>query len=141
MKDSWEPLVDLSIVHFMIYPETMAGSGPIHETVSQIVNDDFFGMIEISHINDAAIRKQAIRVLEPQIDEAKEIGAKRFTVLSGPDPGQEKRAHARSLLIESLLELCGYAKDREISLTLETFDRTIEKKSLIGPSDEALEIS
>ena len=178
MKDSWKPLVDLSIVHFMIYPETMAGSGPILETVSQIVNDDFFGMIEISHINEAAIRKQAadlirtsharvafgaqptilrqkldlnsddqskrmdaIRILEPQIDEAKEIGAKRFTVLSGPDPGQEKREHARSLLTESLLELCGYAKHREISVTLETFDRTIEKKSLIGPSDEALEIS
>ena len=178
MKESWEPLVDLSIVHFMIYPETMAGSGPILETVSQIVNDDFFGMIEISHINDAAVRKQvadtiqtsharvafgaqptilrgkldlnsddkskrleAIKILEPQIDEAKEIGAKRFTVLSGPDPGPEKRTNARSLLIESLLELCGYAKDRGISVTLETFDRTIEKKSLIGPSEEALEVS
>ncbi len=64
MKDSWEPLVDLSIVHFMIYPETMAGSGPIHETVSQIVNDDFFGMIEISHINDAAIRKQVADTIQ-----------------------------------------------------------------------------
>lgn len=178
MKESWEQLVDMSIVHFMIYPETIAGSGPILETVSQIVNDDFFGMIEISHINDAAVRKQAadmiqtsharvafgaqpailrqkldlnsedrskteeaIKVLEPQIDEAKEIGARRFTVLSGPDPGSEKRERARGILVESLIELCGYAKERGISVTLETFDRTIEKKSLIGPSDEALEVS
>jgi sugar phosphate isomerase/epimerase len=80
-------------------------------------------------------------VLEPQIDEAKEIGARRFTVLSGPDPGSEKRERARGILVESLIELCGYAKERGISVTLETFDRTIEKKSLIGPSDEALEVS
>ncbi|HXY82211.1 MAG TPA: TIM barrel protein [Candidatus Saccharimonadales bacterium] len=178
MKESWEQLVDMSIVHFMIYPETIAGSGPILETVSQIVNDDFFGMIEISHINDVTVRKQvadmiqtshvrvafgaqpailrqkldinsedpsktkeAIKVLEPQIDEAKEIGARRFTVLSGPDPGSEKRERARGILVDSLIELCGYAKDRGLSVTLETFDRTIEKKSLIGPSDEALEVS
>lgn len=178
MKESWEPLVDLSIVHFMIYPETIAGSGPILETVSLIVNDAFFSMIEISHISDATVRKQtaeiieashsrvafgaqpailrqkldlnstdrsirmeAIKTLQPLIDEAKEVGAKRFTVLSGPDPGQEKREQARRLLVESLLELCSYAKSREVGVTLETFDRTIEKKSLIGPSDEALEIS
>ena len=175
MKDSWEPLVDLSIVHFMIYPETMAGSGPIVETVSRIVNDDFFSMIEVGHIKDPEARKQvaeviatsharvafgaqptilrgkldpnsvdetkrkeALSTLLPQIDEAKELGAKRFTILSGPDPGDEKRATERDLLVQSLFELCAYAKDRGMSITLETFDRKIEKRSLIGPSDEAL---
>ena len=178
MKDSWEPLVDLSIVHFMIYPETLTGSGPIVETVSRIVNDDFFSMIEVGHINDPETRKQvagviatshsrvafgaqptiltkkldpnssdetkrkeAISTLLPQIDEAKEIGAQRFTILSGPDPGEEKRAAGRDLLVQSLLELCAYAKDRGVSITLETFDRTVEKKSLIGPSDEALSVA
>ena len=175
MKESWEPLVDLSIVHFMIYPESMAGSGPILETVSRIVNDDFFSMVEVCHINDVEVRKQvanvivtsharvafgaqptilrgkldpnsidgtkrkeALSTLLPQIDEAKELGAKRFTILSGPDPGDEKRVAERELLIQSLLDLCAYAKDRGVSITLETFDRKIEKKSLIGPSDEAL---
>ena len=178
MKDSWEPLVDLSIVHFMIFPDTMGGSGPILETVSRIVNDDFFSMIEVSHINDPQVRRQvadviessharvafgaqpvilsqkldlnsldesrrgeAIKTLLPIIDEAKEIGAKRFTVLSGPDPGREKREEARGLLVDSLLQLCSYARERGVSVTLETFDRTIEKKSLIGPSSEALSVS
>ncbi len=178
MKDSWKPLVDLSIVHFMIFPDTMAGSGPIVETVSRIVNDNFFSMIEVSHINDPQVRKQvadtietsharvafgaqppilsqkldlnsldesrrreAIKTLLPIIDEAKEIGAKRFTVLSGPDPGPEKREEARGLLVDSLLQLCSYARERGVSVTLETFDRTIEKKSLIGPSPEALLVS
>ena len=178
MKDSWEPLVDLSIVHFMIFPDTMAGSGPIVETVSRIVNDSFFSMIEVSHINDPQVRKQVADVIEtsharvafgaqppilsqkldlnsldesrrretvktllPLIDEAREIGAKRFTVLSGPDPGPEKREEARGLLVDSLLQLCSYARERGVSVTLETFDRTIEKKSLIGPSPEALSVS
>ncbi len=178
MKESWEPLIDLSIVHFMIFPETLTGSGPILETVSKIVNDEFFSMIEIGHINDPEVRKQvadtiatahvrvafgaqpailtkkldmnsfdetkrkdALQTLEPLIDEAKEMGAKRFTVLSGPDPGAEKRGPATELLIESLLKLCSYGKERGVSVTLETFDRTVEKKSLIGPSDEALMVS
>ncbi len=178
MKDPWEPLVDLSIVHFMIFPETLQGSGPILETVSKIVNDDFFSMIEVGHVNDGEVRKQvaetiatshvrvafgaqpailtkkldlnsfdetkrkeALTTLMPLIDEAKEIGAKRLTVLSGPDPGESKRAPARELLVQTLLELCNYGKQRGVSITLETFDRTIEKKSLIGPSEEALEVT
>jgi sugar phosphate isomerase/epimerase len=177
MKDSWEPLVDLSIVHFMIFPDTIGGSGPILETVSQTVNDDFFSMVEISHINDPQVRKQVADVIEtsharvafgaqpliltqkldlnsldqakragtiktllPFIDEAKEVGAKRFSVLGGPDPSPNKRDEARKLLIDSLLPLCSYAKERGMSVTLETFDRTVEKKSLIGPSLEALRL-
>jgi len=174
MKDPWEPIVDLSIVHFMVFPETMGGSGPILETISKIVNDDFFSMVEVCHINDSEVRKQAaeliatshmrvafgaqpsilskkldlnsydeskrkeaLATLKPLIDEAKEIGAGRFTVLSGPDPGAEKRADARKLLVASLLDLCSYGKEIGVDVTLETFDRTIEKKSLIGPSEEA----
>jgi sugar phosphate isomerase/epimerase len=168
----------MSIVHFMIYPETMSGAGPVLETVSRIANDDFFSMIEITHINDVQIRKQvadiikiahmrvafgaqppilsqklnlnsldptkrkeAISAVKALVDEAGEIGAKRLTVLSGPDPGDKERASAKTLLIESLLELCAYSKEKSMSITLETFDRSVEKKSLIGPSQEALEIS
>ncbi len=64
MKEFWEPLVDLSIVHFMIFPETLTGSGPIFETVSRIVNDDFFSMIEVGHINDPEVRKQVAAAID-----------------------------------------------------------------------------
>ena len=66
---------------------------------------------------------------------------KRFTVLSGPDPGTGKREEGRKALVESLLELCSYAGEKDVSVTLETFDRSIEKKSLIGPSPEAHEVA
>ena len=177
MKENWTPLVDLSIVHFMIYPETMAGSGPIVETISRILSDDFFSMIEVAHINDVEVRrevaamidtaharvafgaqpsilrgkldlnsfdaskrKESVDALLPLVDEAKELGAKRFTVLSGPDPGG-RREEARGLLVDSLMTLCSYAKDRGVSVTLETFDRSVEKKSLVGPSEESLMVS
>ena len=177
LKENWASLVDLSIVHFMAYPETMAGSGPIVETVSRILSDDFFSMIEVAHINDPAVRKEVAGLIEtaharvafgaqpyilrekldlnsfdetkrkdsvdkllPLVDEAKELGAKRFTVLSGPDPGI-KREEAGRLLVDSLMTLCSYAKERGVSVTLETFDRTVEKKSLMGPSEESLLIS
>ena len=169
MKDSWEPLIDLSIVHFMIFPETMGGSGPIVETVSKIAADDFFSMIEVGHINDAETRKQtadlieaahlrvafgaqpsilsqklnlnsqdptkrkeAISGIKTLIDEAMSVGAKRLTVLSGPDPGEKDRTVAKELLIQSLLELCAYAKEKSLSMTLETFDRTIDKRQTIS---------
>jgi sugar phosphate isomerase/epimerase len=48
---------------------------------------------------------------------------------------------AKELLLQSLHELCAYGKERGVGVTFETFDRTIEKKSLIGPSEEALTIS
>ena len=63
VKDSWEPIVDLSIVHFMIFPETLTGSGPIAETVAKIVNDEFFSMIEVGHINDPEVRKQVAELI------------------------------------------------------------------------------
>jgi hypothetical protein len=40
-----------------------------------------------------------------------------------------------------LHELCAYGKERSVGITLESFDRTVEKGSLIGPSNEALMIS
>jgi len=90
---------------------------------------------------DEAKRKEALSTLIPQIDEAKEVGARRFAVMSGPDPGEGKRAAASKLLVESLLTLCSYGKERGIAVTLETFDRDVEKKSLIGPAEEALAVS
>ena len=178
MLESWESFVDMSIVHFMLHPETMGGDGPILETVSKIANDEFFSMIEITHINNLQVRNQVAEVIrtshmrvafgaqpiilsqkldlnslnaekrketiakiETLVDEAKEVGARRLTVLSGPDPGDKDRGEAMKLLIESLLQICSYAKEKSVSITLETFDRSVDKKSLIGPSQEAREIS
>ncbi len=82
-------------------------------------------------------RKQALDTLKPYIDQAAEIGARRFVVLSGPDPGEADRAAATEVLMTSLCDLGAYARHYGIAITLETFDRAVDKKALIGPADEA----
>ena len=40
------------IVHFMAFPETIKGEGPILETVYKIATDDYFSAIELTSIKD-----------------------------------------------------------------------------------------
>jgi sugar phosphate isomerase/epimerase len=90
---------------------------------------------------DEAERRHAVEQLKPRIDEAAEIGAKRMAFLSGKDPGEKDRRAAVAALVKSLRELCAYGRERGVALTLETFDRDIDKKALIGPSDLASEFA
>lgn len=54
----------VGIVHFMAYPETIAGDGPTVETIKKIVQDDFFSGIEITSINDPEARQEVIQTLQ-----------------------------------------------------------------------------
>ena len=176
MDKHWSHYCTMSIVHFMAFPTTITGDGPIAATVSKIAEDSFFGAVEITHINDPAERqktrnvieashikvgfggqplvlrgklnpnsldeaerKAAVQGLKAGIDEAAEMGAKRMAFLSGKDPGEADRPAALKALIQSTKELCAYGQERGIGITCETFDRTIDKKALIGPSDLAAE--
>jgi sugar phosphate isomerase/epimerase len=169
----------VGIVHFMAFPETGKGEGPVLETVRQIAEDTFFGAIEVTHVadpavraevaklmktaglivgfgsqpielgakldmnsTDPAVRKTAVDRLKLAVDEAYELGAKRFAFLSGPYSGPEKHKAATEALLQSLDEVCTYAESKgSMSCVLEVFDRTIDKKSLIGPTSEGVEVS
>jgi sugar phosphate isomerase/epimerase len=87
-------------------------------------------------------RKMAVREIKAGVDEAYEIGAKALAFLSGEDPGEEKREQALRLLIFSIKEICDYAKSKgDLKITLEIFDRDIDKKCLIGPANEARKLA
>jgi sugar phosphate isomerase/epimerase len=166
----------MSIVHFMAFPGTAWGEGPIVETVTRIAEDPFFGGIEIGCINDPAVRSQAKRLIETahlqvchvagaallqqklnlnslcetermkaveqlyrNVDEAAEVGAKRVGFLSGADPGDEDRPRALDALAKSVKQAAAYARDKGITMVLETSDRAIDRKRLIGPSPLAAE--
>jgi sugar phosphate isomerase/epimerase len=90
---------------------------------------------------DSSERATATQALEHYMEQAAEMGARRFVLLSGPDPGQAHRAAATEALIESLQELCAYARRCRLSVVLETFDREVDKKALIGPAEEALVVA
>lgn len=174
MDKPWTHYCKLSIVHFMAFPETIRGDGPIAETVAKIAEDDFFDAIEVGWIKDDAVRREVRHIIEvshltaafgaqpalllqkldlnsrdPDVraravaqmkacaEEAAELGARRMALLSGPDPGAEHRAEATRLLADSLRQICEHGRQHGVGITLETFDRAIEKKALIGPADEA----
>jgi len=54
----------VGLIHFMAYPETMKGEGPILETLQKIAEDDFFTAVEVSWIKDAKVRQKAKKLLE-----------------------------------------------------------------------------
>jgi sugar phosphate isomerase/epimerase len=53
----------VGIVHFMAYPECMKGEGPIYDTLTKIVEDEFFAAVEITWIKDPAERARVKALL------------------------------------------------------------------------------
>jgi len=180
MDRPWQAFCKLGLVHFMMYPQVMRGEGPILETAQKIAADDFFEVIEIAPVKDAAVlpqlkrlaesahmligfgaqpgllinklnlaaldeaqRQKAVDNVKGSIDQAYAVGARILALLDGPNsyPGPDKVEQAKDAIVCSLSELCRYAKDKAIDYTLwislETFDREIEKRSLLGPTPEA----
>ncbi len=56
--------MQVGLVHFMAYPSTMEGEGPILETVKKIAKDDYFTAIEVTQINDDTVRQEVKDLLD-----------------------------------------------------------------------------
>lgn len=178
MKDSIHHYMRFGVIHFMAYPEVMGGEGPILETLSEIAYDADFTAVEIAHVGDPEVRRQAgelcaaagltvayaaqpailggklnlnsldeterqrvVKVLEAEMRQALDLGAGAMAVLSGPDPGPDDRPAAADALVKTLQELCDLGRRNGVRVTLETFDRDIDKRALIGPSEEAAAVA
>jgi len=92
--------------------------------------------LDLNSLN-ASERIRAVDQVKACIDEASELGADHLTVLSGPDPGPAKRDDATRVLVDSLNEICAYGEQKKVAITMETFDREVEKKCLTGPAKES----
>ncbi len=181
---SWHNVMQLGIVHFMIYPQLLRGDGPIVETARRIAADPFFDVLEVGLINDPAAipalkalaeeaqltlgvgaqpgllttggnlaaldeaaRQTAVANVKASIDRAYALGARLLAFLDGKNsyPGPDKEAQARAQLVKSARELCAYAREKatsyELFLSLEVFDRAIEKRSLLGPAPLVAEVA
>lgn len=84
---------------------------------------------------------KAIAACREMIDQAYDLGARIMMVMSGPDPGESDRAAAREAFGDALKQLCRYAGERSeeylLALSVETFDREVDKKCLLGPTRDA----
>ena len=64
MKDSLYKYMRVGLVHFMAYPSTIKGEGPILETIKKLALDDYFTAIEITTVKDKEERKKVKQMLE-----------------------------------------------------------------------------
>jgi sugar phosphate isomerase/epimerase len=64
MNEPISKYVNVGMIHFMAYPETIKGEGPIEETVRKIALDDYFQVIELTWIKDPAVRKSVKKICD-----------------------------------------------------------------------------
>ena len=96
MRDPLQSYMQVGIVHFMAYPECLKGEGPIYDTLTKIVEDDFFSAVEITWIKDPAER-QRVKTLLASSHMTVGFGAQPALLtqklnLNSFDPGDRKRA-------------------------------------------------
>jgi len=85
------------------------------------------------HHFDAGERARVLNIIKNCVDEAYQLGAEHFRIMSGKDPGDAKRGEAMKLFEDFLHQVCDYVKSQgDMMVTLKVFDRDIDKGALIG---------
>ena len=64
MNESIYKYADVGLIHFMAFPQTIKGDGPVLETLAKICEDDYFTLVEVTWIKDPETRKAAARMIE-----------------------------------------------------------------------------
>ena len=64
MNESLFKYMKVGLVHFMAFPDTMKGEGPVVETIRKIAVDDYFNAIEITTIKNDADRLKVKNMLK-----------------------------------------------------------------------------
>ena len=106
MNDSMYKYMKVGLIHFMAYPSTIKGEGPIVETVKKIMVDEYFNAIELSWIKDPETRKQVVKMLAASHMTVAYGGQPRLltTGLNINDTNEEGRQKAVATLKEGIDE-------------------------------------
>ena len=90
---------------------------------------------------DPAKRNAGMTRLRTLLDEAVEFNAPLAMIMAPRDVAEAERLAALERFMHDVRDLCDYAdaqsKQTRLHITLENFDRDVEKKRLIGPTVEA----
>lgn len=100
MKESMRDYFKPGLIHFMAYPTTMKGDGPIEETVKKILTDTYFDAIEVTQINDASVRAKVADMIGASCVTAA-FGGQPMLLAAGKnvnDTDEGRRAEAVALL-------------------------------------------
>jgi len=94
------------------------------------------------HHFDASERKRVLGIIKKCVDEAYQLGAENLRVMSGKDPGDERREEAKKIFEDFLHEICDYTKaNGDMQVTLKIFDRDIDKAALIGTFADSRDVA
>lgn len=63
MNESLHKYMQVGLVHFMAFPATIKGEGPVVETIRKIAVDEYFSAIEITTIKDPAAKESVKKML------------------------------------------------------------------------------
>lgn len=64
MNESMHKFMKVGLVHFMAYPTTIKGEGPVLETIKKLALDEYFTAIEITTVKDKRERKKIKQILD-----------------------------------------------------------------------------
>lgn len=64
MNTSMHKYFKIGTIHFMSFPSTMHGDGPIEDTLMQVLKDDYFDVVELTWIKDDETRKRVRRMID-----------------------------------------------------------------------------
>ncbi|MDW7656028.1 MAG: TIM barrel protein [Bacillota bacterium] len=106
MNEPMNHYMKVGLIHFMAYPQTMKGEGPIVETVRKIALDDYFSVIELTWIKDSKIRSEVRKILDTA-HMTVAFGGQPMLLSTGMninDLDEEKRQKAVALLKEGIDE-------------------------------------
>lgn len=88
------------------------------------------------------VRQRSINLVKGAVDQAYRLGAKNLAFMSGKDPGPSYREQAIGYLIESIQEICTYARSKgDLEILLELFDHKTDFRCLVGPSELAVQVA
>jgi sugar phosphate isomerase/epimerase len=106
LQEPMAKYMKVGLIHFMAYPATMKGEGPILETVRKIAADSYFQAIEVSWIKDASLRSQVQKILDISHLTVAYGGQPRLLTngLNINDLNEENRAKAVATLKEGIDE-------------------------------------
>jgi len=90
---------------------------------------------------DEGERRRAVEMLVGAVRTAASRGARLVAFCTGPDPGPEDREAAKDALVRSIAEVAPEARRLGVTLALETFDRDWDRRRLLGPLREAVEVA
>lgn len=86
---------------------------------------------------DESERAKAVAEMKKGLDEAHAFGASEYQFLSRTYDETRIEEHIEALA-KSTREICEYAKQYDIPVTIEIFDYDIDKRSLLGPIDRVV---